>query len=138
MSQLSLLKFANETQDPNGISVRWGRAAEDGLPFRGPSALYKNDDEYEANVSRICDFKHKRFNLDDPEDSKHYGQVMDRIVNGGWYKLFWIDRDGLRASPPVIYVEWGEYYMEDSGKKIPVSAPPPAMAFPAGVPDAID
>lgn len=125
MSATSLLKFANEQQDDQGNPVQWGRAAEDGFPFRGKSRLHKTEDEYDANVSRVCDFKFKKFNLNDEKDAAEYQQVMDRIVNS-WYRMFFIDREGLKNNPPTIYVEWGQYYMQESAtaERKPVAAQP--------------
>ena len=118
----SLLKFANEQRDGAGNSVQWGRAEEDGLPFRGRAGMYKTESEYDARVSRICDFKFKRFHLDNSDDAAAYGVVMDKIANR-WFRMFHIDRDGVKATPPWIYVEWGEYYMQECDVKKSVAAP---------------
>jgi hypothetical protein len=111
----------NQVQDPNGAAVHWGRAIDDGLPFRGKASMYKNEDEYESKVSRICDFKLKKFLIDDPKDHAEYMGVMDKIANR-WFRLFYIERQ-VAAAQPFIYLEWGEFYMQESGERKAVAAP---------------
>lgn len=114
-----LVKFINRQDGGDGRRLYWGRADADGLPFRSrmaPPAL--RQDEYDAHVVRVADFRNAVFDIFDAEANKNYCNVWDGVVNG-WFELKHIDR-AFGGTPGNIYVEWVEYYLED-GRATPYS-----------------
>ena len=51
----SLVKFANRLDGNGRGKLFWGRAAVDGLPFRGQSAPTFTEEEYDERVTRVAD-----------------------------------------------------------------------------------
>lgn len=114
--QSSLMKFSNRRNTDNGDPLYWGRANEDGLPFRGPMAPLLRDEEMETRARKVADAKSGFFDVHVPEQKQAYLDIMECTYNG-WYQLaylerFWVDETGHRTS--MHYVEWVEYYLEDS------------------------
>ena len=113
----SLIKFANKTSS-NGKRLWWNRADIDGLPYRGPYAPIMPEEEYEARVVRIADFRNGFFDVNVPEENKLYCEIMECCANG-WFQLrhqvfFWQDTT-------KHYIEWMEYYLED-GTRTPFTS----------------
>jgi hypothetical protein len=118
----SLLNYANEKKDAQGNQLSWGRAGDDGVPFRGPPKMFKSDEEYENSVSRVCDFKARRFDTLVASEFQDYQEVMERVANK-WYKLYYIRRlYGPKKN--FNYLEWGEFFMQAGPMtRTPVAAP---------------
>lgn len=110
----SIVKFANRCAASTGSELHWGRAAEDGAPFRGPIVMYKND-EYDRKVVRVADAHVEVFDIGDPEQKLAYQTILDRAASG-WYQILtrdckWVDDE--RGTRMFVYVEWVENYYED-------------------------
>ena len=112
----SLVKFSNQTTK-NGKQLLWGRASEDGFPFRTVNAPLLTEDEYQERVVRVADFCLDFFDMLVPAERQAYCEVMERCANN-WYALHHIDYFWNQTSKH--YVEWFEYYMED-GTRTPAS-----------------
>ncbi len=111
---MSLAKFYNRDQTPDGEKLHWGRAGRDGLPFRGEHAPMYTDEEFEAKVHKVADPKADTFDLSDPAEKKRYLDVVDGIVNGWFQGLFiqrWRSKKNERRV--FVHVEWVEYFLED-------------------------
>lgn len=68
------------------------------------------EEEYEARVVKISDFRNAFFDVLVPAENQLYCEVLECCGNG-WFQLvhlerFW--RDTTRH-----YIEWFEYYLED-------------------------
>ncbi len=105
----SLVRFATQAVADDGRPLQWGRAAVDGLPFRGRLPLMP-DAEYEARAVRTADFKCAFFDVATEEGRRDYQTLMDRCLNK-WYQL--ITRELFQGGTTRHYVEWAEWYMED-------------------------
>lgn len=93
----------------------FGRAGEDGAPYRGTSPPIYTDEEYEARVSRVGEPHAETFDLSDPAQKDLYLNVLNGCVNGAFQCLF-IKRYCSRKDPKRWYarIEWVEFFMEDS------------------------
>jgi hypothetical protein len=105
----SLVKFSNRTHSA-GQRLWWGRSSVDGLPFRGPTAPVLPEDEYEARVVKVSDFRNAFFDVTVPRENKLFCDVMECCGNG-WFQLFYLER--FWRGTTKHYVEWFEYYLED-------------------------
>ncbi len=120
----SLVKYANRNKAPNGQNLYWNREVTDGLPFRGTTAPHFTEEEFDARVQRVADFRNAFFRVDVPEENKAYLDVMECCANG-WFQMchlerFWVAPDGNRTM--THYVEWYEFYLED-GSRTPFTHP---------------
>jgi hypothetical protein len=108
----SLSKFANR-QVHRGQRLHWGRADEDGLPYRGASPPSYTQDEAAERFRKIGDPFAETFDLSKAEDKRAYLDVMDGIINL-WFRCIFVDR---WQTPENIHgyvrIEWAEYVMED-------------------------
>lgn len=111
MPATSLVKFMNQ-KEAGGKPLYWGRADEDGAPYRGtPPTLPR--EEFENRLARVCDPHNGVFDLGDPEQNKQYLEVLDKITNG-WAQAIFVDRKyDEKKNTWLAYVEWVEVYMED-------------------------
>jgi hypothetical protein len=120
----SLIKFHNQ-KTRGGKKLFWGRAAEDGLPYRGKFAAMYRDDEFEDRTTVVKDARNDYFDTMDPEENARFLEIMDAILNG-WFQLVHIERfveiEGVRTTKH--YLEWAEYYREDNS---PVAFMSPGM-----------
>lgn len=119
----SLVKFSHKVKSGDK-SVYWGRVHRDGLPYRGTHAPMMGEEEFEAKVIRVADYRNAFFNIFEPESNKQYLEVMECCFNR-WFELvhlerFWTDPDGRRTN--YHYLEWAEYYLED-GTRTPYGNP---------------
>lgn len=119
---MSLVKFTNRHLH-RGKKLHWGRADQDGLPYRGAFAPQYTADEFEDRVVRVADPQCEVFDLSDPEQKQAYLQVIDGVVNG-WFQCLFVNRRGSRKDPRRVYVhiEWVEYFLED-GHPTPFLSP---------------
>lgn len=109
--QSSLMKFSNRKNTDDGDSLYWGRANEDGLPFRGPMAPLLRDEEMEVRARKVADAKNGFYDTGDPKQNKTFLDIMECAYNG-WYQITFLDR--FWQGTTMHYVEWVEYYLEDS------------------------
>ncbi len=108
-----LLRFAGVNEDYKGRKLFWGRAGQDGAPFRGDAIPQYTEEEFETRVHRVMDARNGTFNTGDPKQNMEFLQVMDRIANN-WAVAIVIKRRWPRnAEHPSVYIEWFEYYLED-------------------------
>lgn len=108
----SLQKFFAQ-QERRGQKLFWGRAAQDGAPFRGAAPPLFTDDEYDQRVVRVVDVRAEFFNLDEAADKAAYLEVLDGVANG-WFTMIFIER--FRGGANAHYVEWAEFYLEDGSR----------------------
>ena len=108
---MSILKYFGEQGQDHGGPLHWGSALN-GLPFRGPGAPTLRQEELDQGAVQIAkDFHAEFFDLTNPEQSKRYHWVMDRIVNG----LFVPHINPLRnvdhtTGRVTVYIEWSQRY----------------------------
>lgn len=120
----NLVKFTSKAKSGDK-DLHWNRVVteQDAYPFRGqPQAL--REEEYEARVTKVADFRNAFFNLGVEEQNQAFRDVMECIANG-WFHLihlerFWVDPQGNRTT--CHYVEWIEYYLED-GSRVQANQP---------------
>lgn len=118
----SLQKFFDR-RESNGKPLFWGRASSDGAPFRGAPPPLLTEDEFEQRVVRTADVRAAFFNVAIEDEKRAYLDVLDGVANG-WFRLVY-RKMFYRRKPPVHYVEWVEFYLEDGA---------PARAVPSGDP----
>lgn len=107
----SLVKYAQtQKKTADGRQLFWGRAEQDGLPFRGIQPPVMPDEEYESRAVRVADVKNGIFDVTIPEQNAEYVRVLDACMNG-WYKCLHVER--FVNKEPKHYIEWAEFYMED-------------------------
>lgn len=90
---MSFLKYQDdeEVRKGNGRGpLSFGRAHVDGMPFRGPSVLLK-DEEYSAYTETVNDFGAEVFDISDPAQYAALKVIFDRAVNG-WYQIIELDK----------------------------------------------
>ena len=122
--QNSLMKFANRTDAGDGRQLYWGRAATDGLPFRGRHAPTLTEDEFEERTVRVADPKHGTFDTSIAAENKAILHVVDGVANG-WYQLLFIERWREEGSKHhIVYCEWLEYFLEDGSKALAMNHQP--------------
>lgn len=114
MPATSLVKFFNKTES-NGKKVYWGRAGQDGLPFRGAQPPSFTEEEFESHVVKVADFQNAFFDVDLEVENRLFRAVMEACANG-WYRLIHIER--FHGGTTKHYVEWVEYWLED-GRRTP-------------------
>ncbi len=106
----SLFKFFGEQHDDHEGKLFWSKNLP--VPFRGPFAPTLTQQELESQVEVQYDFHKKFFDLTNEDDAKHYGWVMDRIVNGLFVHHV-IDRHVDHAAGRVtVYIEWSQRYAQ--------------------------
>lgn len=91
MRRLSALKYIRNGQNPDVRSAGsgapshwsafWGKADEDGMPFRGPVAPLMKTAEYDQVAGISSDFHSVVLNLADPEQNRQFEQIIDKAVN---------------------------------------------------------
>jgi hypothetical protein len=116
---VSLRKYFSE-QDPDkhGGSLFWSGNLE--VPFRGerPPTLARH--ELEEQVEVHSDYYVRDFDLSLPDDVKAYREVMDRVMNGGWYRVIDKDRQFIKETKSwLVHLEWIQQY----GGLTPTAAP---------------
>ena len=128
---MSLLKYA---QDPNIVQgngrgqLSFHRSHLDGVPFRGPRALLR-EEEYDQYTEVVQDGYAKLFDTSNDEDSAKLNQIVDAMSNGWWtvYKMveqFAPQPDGTLKV--FVWCVWAEPYRELARHRVPqglVSAP---------------
>lgn len=115
----SVVKFLNRQSGNGRGKLFWGRADQDGLPFRGAAPPNLTEEEYEQRVVRVADPNEGTFRTWIPEERKAYLDVVDKCLNG-WAMCLTQDRwkqrvklGGVTQLRVVHYLVWAEYYLED-------------------------
>ena len=118
MPSSSLIKFVNRCQDNGRGKVFWHRLNEDGLPFRGASAPFFTEEEFEDRLTKVADPKNGVFDITDAEQNTRYLEILDGITNG-WFQLIFINRQ-YDKEKKLVYIEWVEYFLEDGITRAPL------------------
>jgi hypothetical protein len=105
-----LIKHFSKTDAEDGRKLFWGRAAEDGAPYRGEIPPLMPEEEYESRVARVNDFRNGFFNVKLPEENKKFCEIMECCANG-WFRLNYIER--FWHNSECHYIEWIEIFLED-------------------------
>lgn len=109
---MSLAKFTNR-QVHRGKRLHWGRADEDGLPYRGAFAPMMTGEEFEERTVKVADPHAETFDLSRPEHKASYLNVMDGIANG-WFQCLYVRRWETDSNiDGYVRIEWVEYFLED-------------------------
>ena len=119
---MSFLKYTGETNGNGRGEIYYGRAGQDGAPFRGHGIPLLREHEFEELAERVYDAYHGTFNtakpdMRQPANSQH-GRTLQEIIErkeNGWFKvLAWNERWAETDDGPVMYVfvVWSEPYQE--------------------------
>ena len=111
----SLVHHATQTQR-NGHKLFWGRAEEDGAPYRGQVPPLLREEEHQARTIRVRDFRFGFFDVSKSDQGEAYRQVCEACANG-WFQPVFIER--FRNNSTIHYMEWVEYYQEDRITRVP-------------------
>lgn len=106
----SLIKYADRLKDDDGKRLFWGRAEDEGAPFRGPAAPVLTEGEFEQRTHQVVDVKNGFFDVRDKSQNKQFLGILDAAANG-WFRVLYIERFVKGTSEH--YVEWAEFYRED-------------------------
>ncbi len=120
---MSLVKFTNRHVH-RGQRMYWGRASEDGLPYRGAAPPSLTQDEAETRLHRVGDPFEETYDLSKPEEKADWLGVMDGIINH-WFQCLFIRRWETPSNPHgYVRCAWAEYCLEDG---TPVQLMNPAL-----------
>jgi hypothetical protein len=109
----SLVKFFSETKGNGRGPIHWGRAGEDGAPFRGDVPTGMTEDEFSQRLAKVADSKNGTFDTSKSDENKAYLHILDKITNQ-WADCLFVDRRfDENTGHWLVYIEWVEYYMED-------------------------
>lgn len=112
----SLIKYYDKQENCRG-NLYWGRANDDGAPFRGKKAPLLRDNEFEKQAERVEDGHVEIFDLSDPEQKKRYEEILDAAINQ-WYTIYFRDwKYSEKRDTWLVLVEWSEAYMEIPDKQ---------------------
>ena len=123
----SLLKHAEDPDVVRGNGrgrLSFNRAHIDGVPFRGPQALLR-EDEWDEYTETVNDGYVSLFDLANPEHHKKLQQIFDAAANN-WYKVhrmteqFVPQPDGTLKV--YVYCVWVEPHKELAKHRMPVGA----------------
>lgn len=120
----SFARFHQRPTDEDGNRLLWGRADEDGAPFRGPTAPFVTREEEERRLVQVKVHRWKIFDLNKPEEGKAYQDLMDALGNG-WWRFIYMKR--FINKELKHYVEWAEVYIEDAQQRAAQAAVNGAM-----------
>lgn len=110
----------------NGQSpVYFNRAHLDGMPFRGETALLR-EEEFDEYTEVVSDFDSDTFDLSQAEQHARFKQVCDRIVNG-WYRLWdyqpvWQELVPGRKTM-LIFMSWSVPHRQLNQRRYQASVP---------------
>src|SRR5687767_5409072 len=88
----SITKFF-EQRSSNGQNLYWGRAAIDGLPYRGHFPPNFTQEEFEDRTIKVKDPHVEEFDISVPAKKTAYLNVLDGAANG-WFEIIYIRRPG--------------------------------------------
>ena len=122
---MSLLKYAQNQQIVRGNGrgpLSFNRAHLDGAPFRGASALLR-DEEYEEYTEVVNDGFVEVFDLSIPAHKEKLQEIVDSTANT-WYTIWKMQEF---AAPQVdgsikifVYCVWTQPYRELAKHRLPV------------------
>ena len=111
---MGIVKYLD--QNPGGHEKwepQWGRAARDGLPFRGPTVPNLKEEEFEAYAEVSRDFKSRMLNLSVKADNDEFERIVDQSVNGGLVTIMKCELlPGATAEKALVLVWYTQNYME--------------------------
>ena len=121
---MSLLKYAQDRTivEGNGRGkLSFARAHNDGMPFRGPSAMLR-ESEYEEYTEIVNDGHVAVFDLSNPEQQAKLEEIVDCAANGWWN--IWKMQDHAIPQPDgtlkiVVYCVWSQPYRELARSRLP-------------------
>ena len=104
---MSFLKYSENVEiiDGNGRGeLSFGRAREDGMPFRGQS-IPMREDEYEDFTEVVQDADVGMYDIKDPQEYAILKDILDKAANG-WYQIFDYDKKWVtrKDGTTTIYV----------------------------------
>lgn len=104
---MSFLKYSQNDDIVKGNGrgeLSFGRAREDGMPFRGASLPLK-DEEYEDFTEVVRDADVGMYDIKDPKEYAILKDILDKAANS-WYQIFDYDKKwGTRPDgSTTIYV----------------------------------
>lgn len=122
---MSLLKYvtdgASATSDRGKVS--FGRAHLDGVPYRGPSAMLR-EEEYEDLTEVVQDGHVAVFDLSKEEDKQMLTKIVDAAANS-WYSIWKMqEHAALQSDGSVkifVYCVWTQPYRELAKHRVPAS-----------------
>ena len=119
---MSFLKYTGEVNGNGRGSVYYGRAGQDGAPFRGHGVPLLREHEFEELAERVYDAYHGTFDTSNPTmrqpPNSEHGRTLQEIIErkeNGWFKLLtWNERWVKKGDEPVmdVFVVWSEPYQE--------------------------
>lgn len=90
---MSFLKYSEDGSIIGGNGrgeLSFGRAREDGMPFRGQTIPLK-DEEYEDFTEVVRDADVGMFDIKEPKEYAALKDILDKAANG-WYQIFDYDK----------------------------------------------
>lgn len=107
-------------------ALEFGRAHLDGMPYRGPAALLR-EEEYEDLTEVVHNGHVDVFDLSDPQHREKLEEIVDRATNG-WYSIFkLVDRfvDQPDGSVKVfVFCIWTAPHKELASHRLPTGLKP--------------
>ena len=88
----SFLKYHDDEAIRRGNGrgpLYFGRAREDGMPFRGAPPLLR-EEEWDEYTQQTNDFGRGIYDWSDPKQATELDAIMDKVANG-WYHLLYHD-----------------------------------------------
>lgn len=125
----SFLKYAERegTVQGNGRGpLSFRRAHIDGMPFRGPAALLK-EEEYEEFTETVNDGYVFLFDLTDEKHRQKLNEIVDSASNN-WYKVYRMKEEFIQQPDGgvkvFVYVVWAEPHKELARHRMPSALVP--------------
>lgn len=131
----SFLKYQSEetTVKGNGRgSLSFARAAVDGMPFRGQTALLK-EEEYDEFTEVVQDFDVGLFDIGIPKERAALKVIFDKAANQ-WYQILdydkkWITKeDG--TTTVIVYIAYSIPHRELDQRRLDSATPTAVPQFP--------
>lgn len=119
----SFLKYAEKKEGKeNGRGpLSFRRAHLDGMPFRGSTALLR-EDEYEEFTETVNDGYVFLFDLTDEEHRQKLNEIVDAASNN-WYKVYRMKEEFIQQPDGgvkvFVYVVWAEPHKELARHRMP-------------------
>lgn len=121
---MSFLKYAQDrgiTQGNGRGPVSFTRSHVDGVPFRGPTALLR-EEEYDEYTEVVSDGFVEVFDLGNPEHKAKLREIVDAAANT-WYTI-WKMQEYAVPQPDgsikiCVYCVWTQPYKELAKHRLP-------------------
>lgn len=96
----------------DGSTVFWGRAAEDGLPFRATKPVGPmREEEYQQRQTVTLDAQVRVHNLANPRDRRRHEVIVDHVANQLW-TLFYHRIRFFSATKIIAVTIYAKQYIE--------------------------